>query len=528
MALTNPATGQPLNQKPGVNYDVKAPSIGGYENPFGGTVPTAANKKIVDEDYGARPYPSVNQYGPSSSEKMVGSSDSARSDIAESASDLAKLKSSLDSMSGLYSTDITKRLADIDAMVKGAGTLTDAEQARIEANAQAAGREYDPLIAEAKESKRQGQAKALVGAGEVGGLMNTQFAGVAAVAPTEGGTFVGEGGKLAEIKGQLEANIQKVQIAKEQAISAARAAATQAALTNRKEDVKLAMSAFEQVKSAYQTEADLISKRVDVLGKLDDYNTKQKSNLLDQASKIAAVGGTIPEQMKTAIDAIYGAGFSDKYAKLQLEAQTADTEEQKLKQAQDTIDIISKLPMGKKLTIGDKTYEGIKENDNTQTFAEEDAQGNVTYVTIDKLTGQPIAFASGGKIGKGRAGSGGGSETPEGPTFQTPSVTFDEWLKTKQTTDKKTYNTGDPKVKANLQAQYDKEVGASAPAAGSAYTLRQLQAAITATDKAEMIKQNLNFNNKVDLEKYIKNKKTSSSSLTDSFSKSIKEASKNL
>ena len=63
------------------------------------------------------------------------------------------------------------------------------------------------MITEAEESKRQGMPKALINAGQRGGLMNSQFAGAAAAFATQGEDFFGAGGKLENVKSALDKNI---------------------------------------------------------------------------------------------------------------------------------------------------------------------------------------------------------------------------------------------------------------------------------------------------------------------------------
>ncbi len=88
------------------------------------------------------------------------------------------------------------------------GTLTPEEEASVQSQADATKAQYDQLIAQAQLQKEQGMAKNLVEAGQRGGLMNTQFAGIAALAPTVGGNFVGAGGELNRIQSEYDLNIR--------------------------------------------------------------------------------------------------------------------------------------------------------------------------------------------------------------------------------------------------------------------------------------------------------------------------------
>lgn len=160
--------------------------------------------------------------------------------------------------------------AEIAQLAEESRKLTAFDLNKIEQAGEAAGLEFDPLIAEARESKRQGLAKATVGAGERGGFMNTQFAGQAALTQTEGGDFVGAGGVLSQVKGKLEANIQKLQVAKIQANTAARAAAEKAIRTGKKEDLAIAQGIFKDAQDLFKIQNDLVTKRVDLIAKQEE------------------------------------------------------------------------------------------------------------------------------------------------------------------------------------------------------------------------------------------------------------------
>lgn len=134
------------------------------------------------------------------------------------------------------------------------GNLSPDEQARVDAAANAVKAQYDVLIAKAQRAAELGKADALVTAGERGGFLNTQLAGAAALNPTVGRNFVGEGGKLYEISSGYDATIAQLQSEQIGAIQKAREAETEAIRTGNQQKWKQAMD-------MYNAAADLVTKK---------------------------------------------------------------------------------------------------------------------------------------------------------------------------------------------------------------------------------------------------------------------------
>jgi len=109
------------------------------------------------------------------------------------------------------------------------------DEGQVNAAGNTAGLEYDSRIAQAREEKRQGMARATIGAGERGGFMNTQFAGIGALMPTEGDTFVGTGGELSRIQDQYSLTIAELENAKQVAIQKAKSAEREYIKTGRRQ-----------------------------------------------------------------------------------------------------------------------------------------------------------------------------------------------------------------------------------------------------------------------------------------------------
>lgn len=66
--------------------------------------------------------------------------------------------------------------------------------------------------------------------------------------------------------------------------------------------------------------------------------------------------------------------------------------------ATDMVNLLSDIPTGETLMVGDTEYTGLGSPDvNTQIFREVDGNGNITFVTVDKNTGEIVNTADGGK-----------------------------------------------------------------------------------------------------------------------------------
>lgn len=358
-----------------------------------------------------------------------------------------------------------KELQALRDSMKNSGILNDQELAQVEAAGTAEGAKYDPMIREAEESKRQGLPKAEIAAGERGGFMNSQFSGVSVILPTQGGNWRGAGGELERVAGVYDNNIANLKSQKLQAIEAAKVARQQAIMTGKRDMADKALQLYNVAKAANDEAIALANEKINVLNNYQKVQearmnfTKQKEESILQRLDTSAQAGQMnidPEDQKQ-LDAIYGQGFTQKYYATIQKAKTAQDDQQKAEAANEILDIMLKLPVGTKRTINGVTYEGLATSDpDTQTFSEEDAQGNVTYVTIDKTTGEILKSASGGKIGAGKKASGSGnSDGNSDGTTPNPPKSFEEWLKEKEAVDKMNYNVTDKKVKTRLQGEYE-------------------------------------------------------------------------
>lgn len=189
-------------------------------------------------------------------------------------------------------------LADLDTVRESIRVLSEGDLASIKQAGVAAGLEYDPLIAEAREQKRLGMPKAIIGGGERGGFMSTQFAGAAALAPTEGGNFIGAGGELQNIQGVYDRNISMLQAKKQAAIAAAEGAHRTAIRTGKQQDFDNLKSAIDVARKASEDTLNLAQEKVDAVATFE----KQKQARVEfgqeqEDREIEGVAGTLADSL---------------------------------------------------------------------------------------------------------------------------------------------------------------------------------------------------------------------------------------
>lgn len=308
-------------------------------------------------------------------------------------------------------------MAELETLRKNLGIISPAEQQQIDQAGSSAGAKFDPLINDALEQKRQGQAKSLVAGGERGGFMNTQISGTAALTPVNSGTFIGAGGELERIQSVYDNNISQLKSQKEMAIQLARDAASKAIRTGKIEDMAAANEAFDRATKAHNDAIALANEKVSAISNYKKLVQNQRDNLLTEIQKYTSIGSTIPDSLKATVDDTYGVGFSDKYASV-LKAQQKGKVD--METATKLVDILSKIPEDQEFKIGDTTYTGLKQVDPKRGLwvtTETDRSGNVTQVTtrMNPDTGKMeiVSTLELGNIGKGSGGGGDGNNNDE-------------------------------------------------------------------------------------------------------------------
>lgn len=297
------------------------------------------------------------------------------------------------------------------------GEFTDEQQSIIDQAGEAAGAEFDPLIAQAEEDMRRGMPKALISGGERGGFMSTQIAGQAALVPTVGGDFIGAGGELKNIENDYNFIIKDLKAKKQQAILAAKDAARKYQQTGAKSDYDAAQELFDRAKTMYDSEQKAIADRVDLIANYQKiaqaqtkFITEQQDVVFERLGEIAKAGGSIPSDIQAQVDSIYGNGFTEQYYIAEQMAQAAETEADNIKLAKTVVDIVDKIPEGQEISIGGTSYMGMRQGNN-KVYREVRPDNTTAYVTIDE-NGEVVSVAEGIQVkGTSSGGSGGGGGT---------------------------------------------------------------------------------------------------------------------
>ena len=123
------------------------------------------------------------------------------------------------------------------------GQFSTDDALRIQSAGISAGEAYQPQVAAAEQSRKTALPADVVRAGEAGGFLNTQQAGVAALLPTDpnrGEAFVGAGGQLDLSRQKLDLAVQGAKSAQRRAIEEAKAAERVAIASGKKEHFQMA------------------------------------------------------------------------------------------------------------------------------------------------------------------------------------------------------------------------------------------------------------------------------------------------
>lgn len=262
-----------------------------------------------------------------------------------------------------YTQTLTKNFNDTQALVQG---QLDNYKTQLAASESSIGRQYDTAISNAKDEQDKELASNVVGLARIGGYL--------------GGTASAMGA-LNNLQAKHAAEITKLNQDRQTAIETARNA------VNEKE-YNLALKMLESAKDF----AGQINQRnkdaFDAYLRLTQENRTQSQYVLDQGEKtldqFATAGKTpTPEQITSiaqslgttpdVIDGLYKA----KIASIALKTQT-DKNESDIK----LLNVLKDIPAGKYVSIGGKTYAGLKEATGTGVNSSFDAARK--YITENK------------------------------------------------------------------------------------------------------------------------------------------------
>lgn len=277
------------------------------------------------------------------------------------------------------------------------GTLSPEEAASVQAQADATKAQYDQLIAEAERQKEQGMAKNLIAAGERGGLMSTQFAGIAALTPTVGGNFIGAGGELNRIQSEYDLNISSIKARQIQAVTDAQTAAKEAIRTGRIDDLNTAIQTFEMAKSLQEDHNNMVREKVEALAAYQErqlafqqYQRETASGTIDAMVSAGLDPSTIPEESFAAIDQQGGyiAGTARGLMEVAISEAAAKSEADYIKNFGDVIDLTAKLKPDQFVDFNGNRYWGSKNGNIYEGYEVDKATGNITSIFRNEVTGE--------------------------------------------------------------------------------------------------------------------------------------------
>lgn len=289
-----------------------------------------------------------------------------------------------------------------------AGRYNEQQQARIDAATERARIAGEETVRSLEAQKKQGMAKSTVNAGEAGGFLNTQFAGIAALLPTQGNTFVGAGGELERIQSSYDGAIASAKNATLVAMEDARAATEEALRTGELTDLEIADRAYERAKTSY-TEAQTLQrqKREDLINfektrrELIQYQREDAATTFEAMIAAGKTVDDVPEWYFTGLDAAlgYAEGTSAGIYKITQDAKADQDLEADITQANNLLGVMKNMQVGgPPVTIGDTTYTLLNYGDAI-TGTESDGTGQYMW-SVNEATGETTVSKIGAPTNK--------------------------------------------------------------------------------------------------------------------------------
>ena len=282
--------------------------------------------------------------------------------------------------------DIGAEFEILKTQAANLGVISEAELTEIEEAGVAAGAEFDPLIAEARERARLGQAANIVATGRRGGFQRARYAGQAALGPTIGDVgYADVGGVLERTESAFQRNIDALNSQKTRAIALAKAQARTAIRTGKESDFNAAKSILE---FARQMDTDAKKAEQDMFDNLFKLKQEARAEGAEARQRISAtfnIVKDIPEGTTVTIEGFDFQGIAVPDA------------EKDFFSGSNLISLMGQLQVGTSQIITDpntgREYEifGTKDPATVEAF---DDQGNLSV--IDKFTGNVISKAEGG------------------------------------------------------------------------------------------------------------------------------------
>jgi hypothetical protein len=295
-------------------------------------------------------------------------------------------------------SDAEKRVAEKEQRYSDVvnRNFDQAEQDRIKAAEDAARAKSEAAVREAEAQKTQGMAKNIVAAGQRGGFLNTQYAGLAALLPTEGGTFVGAGGELERIQSAYDANIADAKSNMEANIAEARSAAEKAIVDGAFTDLEIADRAYERAKTSFDDIQELQrQKRQDLISfektrrELLQYQREDTAMTFEALIADGKTVDDVPDWYFKGLDAQlgYAEGTSRGLFKLTEDTKKDQDYATELEQTKQLTELLTSLPVGESVEIGGVSYTSLNQG-TIETFSTDDGNGNMTIVSFNQDTGE--------------------------------------------------------------------------------------------------------------------------------------------
>lgn len=263
--------------------------------------------------------------------------------------------------------DYNAQIQDILDRAKNINDFTSSELADIESAGVAVGNQYQELINRAQREKNLGLSKYEIGAGRMGGFMNTQFVGN----QVEGGKagWYGQGGNLEAYKSAYDANISDLETQKSAAIEAAKQARKTYIRTGKSE----ALNAIQNALTAAQTIQNNIlanqrAKQDMLIAASQEARTAKTYNVTDATSSIANMAqagldaSQIPQDTKAKYEQLLGltSGSFDKFYEDVKLAASFGKEGRYVDFTAKIAEVLAKIPADQSITINGKVYKGTK------------------------------------------------------------------------------------------------------------------------------------------------------------------------
>jgi len=293
--------------------------------------------------------------------------------------------------------DIGAEFAKLQEQSANLGVTSAAELAEIESAGEAAGAGFDPLIANARERARMGQAANVVAAGRRGGFQRTRFAGQAALGPTQGDVgFAGAGGRLEATESAFKRNIDALVSQKTRAIALAKAQARTAIRTGKQQDFANAKSMLD---FARQMDQDSKKAEQDMFDRLFDLKQEERAERAEDRAQTTADFNIIKELAEGETITIGDKEFTG----------IAKADVDPFWTSSSLVSLAKEIPVGETKTIvdpvlGEIEIQGLKTDDpNVKAVQSYDDQGNLT-ITSYRLnldgTMDLISQQGAGQVGK--------------------------------------------------------------------------------------------------------------------------------